>query len=97
MNYINYAFMCIYIGIYLAYKLTDTPFPDFFRTINICVSSVFLIYAAYLAGKVIIDCIQLNLKNLMTQSNMISGILLAVTNVLPAILMSVFMLKEGFK
>lgn len=97
MHFINYAFMCVYIGIYLFYKLNEMPFPDYFRTINMCVCWGFLLWGGYYAGKVIIDCLQLNFKNQMTTPNMVSGILLAITNYLPGLMISVFMLKEGFK
>ncbi|MDQ3141339.1 MAG: hypothetical protein M3Q56_03725 [Bacteroidota bacterium] len=97
MNFITYAFMCLFIGVYLSCTLTNTPYPEFLSTIRFWVSWAFLIWSGYVAGKVILDCLVLSSKNQMSTSNVANGILLAVLNILPTVLISVFMLKEGFK
>lgn len=97
MHFYNYIFMCLYIGVYIGYQLMNAPFPGFLRTLNIWVCWGFLLWGAYWAGKVILDCILLSMKNQMSSANAISGVMLAVLNFLPGLLISVFMLKEGFK
>lgn len=96
MYFFNYIFMCLYIGVYLYFQLTDTPLPAILSDANVWVSWGFLLWSGYLSGKIIVDCLMLNAKNQMTQANMWNGLLLAVLNFLPTLLISVFMLKEGF-
>lgn len=96
MYFFNYIFMCLYIGVYLCFQLTDTPLPALLSDVNVWVSWGFLLWGGYLSCRVIVDCLMLNAKNQMTQANMWNGLLLAVLNFLPTLLMSVFMLKEGF-
>lgn len=97
MNFLNYSFMCLYIGIYLFFHLTNTPFPGFLQTVNLIVCWGFLLWGGYIAGKVILDCILLGTKGQMQPVHIRNGILLATLNYLPVVMMSVFMLKEGFK
>ena len=96
MYFFNYIFMCLYISVYLYYQWTGAPMPEFLPQINVWVSWGFLLYSGYLSAKIIVDCLLLNAKNQMSADNMLNGILLAVLNFIPVLLMSVFMLKEGF-
>lgn len=97
MNFLNYIFLCLFIGIHLFFHLTNTPPPGFLRTVNLIVSCGFLLWGGYYAGKVIIDCIQLGAKGQMQPVHIRNGILLAILNYLPVVMMSVFLLKEGYK
>jgi hypothetical protein len=97
MNFLNYIFLCLYIGIYLYFHLNDAPFPDFLRTVNLVVCSGFLLWGGYIAGKVILDCILLGAKGQMQPVHIRNGIMLAILHYLPVVLMSVFLLKEGYK
>ncbi|MFM9950720.1 MAG: hypothetical protein ACKV1O_22475 [Saprospiraceae bacterium] len=97
MNFLNYIFLCLSIGVYLFFHLTNTPTPGFLRTVNLIVCWAFLLWGGYIAGKVIIDCIQLGAKGQMQPVHIREGILLATINYLPVVMMSVFMLKEGYK
>lgn len=96
MYFFQFIFMCIYIAIYLYFELTGTPFPPVLRTINMGVCWLFLLWAGYIAGKVIIDCIVSNARNQMSTVNMYRGILLVTLQFIPTLLMSLFLLKEGF-
>ncbi len=96
MYIFQYVFMCLYIGLYLYFQLTNTPLPDFMREVNVWTSRAFLLWGGYVSVKVIADCIMLNAKSQMTADSMRNGILLATLNFLPTLLMSLFMLREGF-
>lgn len=96
MYFLNYIFMCLYIGIYLFFHLSNTPFPDFLRQVNTYTCWAFLLWGGFMAGRVIVDCLMLSAQNQMTAENVRNGILLAILHFLPTLLMSVFMLKEGF-
>ena len=96
MYFYQFIFMCLYIGVYLYYQLSDKVFPELLRTVNTWVMWGFLAWGGYWAGKVIIDCIWMSFKNQMTPENVRNGILLAVLNFLPTLLIALFMLKEGF-
>jgi len=97
MNFLNYIFLCLSIGVYLFFHLTNTPTPGFLRTVNLVVCWAFLIWGGYIAGKVIVDCILSGAKGQMQPVHIRNGILLATINYLPVVLMSVFILKEGYK
>lgn len=97
MNMLNYIFMCLFIGAHLWFQFTEAPVPGFLRTANLVVFWAFLLIGGYFAGKVIVDCIMSSFKGQMTPVNVRNGILLATINYLPMVLMSVFMLREGFK
>ena len=56
----------------------------------------FLLWAGYQSGKIIVDCIRSSFTGEMSAPNVRNGILMALLNFLPTLLMSVFMLKEGF-
>jgi len=96
MYFYQYAFLCLYICAFLYFQLTNTPPPEFMHHLNVWVSWGFLLWGGYMSGKVMVDCILLGAKNQMTPVNVRSGILLALLNFVPTLLMSVFMLKEGF-
>lgn len=96
MYFYNFIFMCLYIGVYLYYQLTETALPAFLHQANIWISWGFLLWGGYMAAKIIVDCLMLNAKGQMTPEHVRSGILLALLHFLPTLLMSVFMLKEGF-
>lgn len=96
MYFFTYIFMCVYIGIYLYFQWIDAAMPDFLRQVNIWVNWGFLLLGGYLAGKVILDCVLLHSKAEMTTENMRNGILLSLLHFLPTLLISVFMLREGF-
>ena len=96
MYLFQYAFMCLYIGAFLYFQLTGTPLPEFMHTLNVWVSWGFLLWGGYLSGRVVVDCLLLGAKNQMTPANVRNGILLALLKLVPTLLMSVFMLKEGF-
>ncbi len=97
MHILNYLFMCLFIGIYLIYHLSGTPFPAAMKTVNIVISCAFLLWGGYYAGRVILDCIMSSFNGQMSAEHIRSGITLAIVNYAPTVLMSVFMLKEGFK
>lgn len=96
MYFINYAVLCLFIGIYLYFYATNTPMPAFWVTIRVWVSWGFLLWGTYESGRIIVDCIVSNIKGEMSAANALNGLMLAVLNVLPVFLMSIFMLKEGF-
>ena len=96
MHFYLYAFMCLYIGIFLYFNWVETPMPDHLPLVNTWVCFAFLLWGAYTAGKIVVDCISLKSKGQMSTVHMRNGILLAILHVLPTILMSVFMLNEGF-
>ncbi len=98
MNFLNYIFLCLSIGIYLFFHLTNTPTPGFLRTVNMVVCWAFLLWGGYIAGKVILDCIQCWApKGKCSRFISAKGILLATINYLPVVMMSVFLLREGYK
>ena len=96
MDILNFSFMCLYIGIYLSYQLRNKPLPDILRRANTYICWAFLIWAGFMSGRIIVDCLMLSAQGQMSAGNVRDGILLAVLNFLPNMLMSVFMLKEGF-
>lgn len=96
MYFIQYAFMCLFIGTYLFFQWSNTPMPGFLHQANIWVFWGFLLWGGFLAGRVIVDCILLNSKSQMSAGNAWNGVLLAVLHFLPTLAMSFFMLKEGF-
>jgi hypothetical protein len=97
MYFLNYIFMCLFIGIYLYYFLSGTPFPDFLQPVGRWVSWGFLAWAGLMSARIVVDCLLLGAKGQMTGPNVMNGILLAILNFLPVFLMSVFMLREGYK
>ena len=94
--FIQYAFMCFYIGTYLYFQLDNTPMPAILSNVNTWISWGFLLWGVFLAGRVIVDCVILSSKDQMSAENVRNGILLAVLHFLPTLGMSLFMLKEGF-
>lgn len=96
MYFLQFACMCLYIGIYLYFQLTNTPLPAFFSMTNTWVFSGFLLWGGFISGRIMIDCALLSMKNQMTAANAWNGVLLAVLNFLPTLGMSMFMIREGF-
>ncbi len=96
MYFIQYAFMCLFIGTSLFFQLNDTPTPGVFFQLNTWVSWAFLLWSGYGASRVILDCLRLSAQKQMSTGNAWRGVLLAVLHFLPALGMSLFMLKEGF-
>lgn len=96
MYFINYGFMCLFIGLYLYFQLSNTPMPPYLNSARVWVSWGFLLWGGFEAGRVIVESLLLNAKGQMSSGNMYNGFLLAVLNFLPILLMSVFMLREGF-
>ncbi len=96
MSYLNFLYMCLLIGVYLYFHVTGSPFPEFLRSANRWISWGFLLWGGFIAGRVIVDCISLGAQEQMSAANIRSGILLALLDYLPTLLMSVFMLREGF-
>ncbi len=70
--------------------------PTFLPMLNKGISAFFLLWGLYGAGRIIIDCLRLHAKGDMTGEHMRNGILMSVLYFLPTLLMTVFMLKEGF-
>jgi hypothetical protein len=92
----QYFFMALYIGVYVFYQYSGAPMPAFWPTVNTYVSWAFLLVALFFSGRVVVDCLLLHARGEMTTHHMTNGILLAVLNFLPSLLMSVFMLRQGF-
>jgi hypothetical protein len=93
---LTYLYMCLFIGTYLYFYGTGAPFPEFLRSLNGWVCWAFLLWGGYQAGSVIVDCLVLSSKDQMTPSNARDGILLALISYLPTLMISIFMLREGF-
>lgn len=93
----NYLYMCLYIGIFLYFQWVGRAMPDFLPQFNMIVSWGFLLWGTFTAGRIILDCLMLSSKGQMSAVHVRNGILLALMHFLPTVLMSVFMLKEGFK
>ncbi len=96
MYFIQYAFMCLYIGIYLYFQVTNTPMPALLPNVNTWVSWGFLLWGGFQAGRVIVDCMLLSAKDQMSAANAWNGVLLAILHFLPILGMSLFMLRQGF-
>ena len=96
MYFIQYTFMCLFIGTYLFFQWSNAPMPGFLHQANIWISWGFLLWGVFLAGRIIVDCIGLNAKKQMSAGNAWNGVLLAVLHFLPTLAISFFMLKEGF-
>lgn len=97
MYLINYFYMCLYIGIFLYFNWTDRAMPGFLPQLNMIVCWGFLLWGTFIAGRVIVDCLALGSKGQMSAENVRNGIILSLMHFLPTLLMSVFMLREGFK
>ncbi len=97
MYFYQYIFMCVYIGTYLFFHQNGAALPAYLPQVNLVVSWAFLAWAGFSAGRIIVDCIVSNAKGQMTGPNMRNGIILALLHLLPFLLMSAFMLGEGFK
>lgn len=97
MYVFTYLYMCLYIGIFLYFQWAGAPMPDMLPQINKWVCWAFLLWGTFEAGRIIVDCVMLNAKGQMSVVSMRNGILLSLMHFLPSFLMSVFMLKEGFK
>lgn len=96
MSHINFVYLCLMIGTYLYYHTTGTPFPEHLRSLNTWVCWGFLAWGGFYAGRVIVDCILSGIQGQMQPEHIRNGILLALVSYLPTVLMSVFMLREGF-
>lgn len=96
MYFIHYAFMCLYIGIYVYFQCAEAPLPDYLPRVNTWINWGFLLLAGYQMFRIIIDSLQLHAKDQMSTANMWNGILLALLYALPTVLMAVFMLRQGF-
>lgn len=96
MYFLNYIFMCLIIGLYLFFQFSDSPFPDTLRQINTYVCWGFLLWGGFSSGRVIVDCISLSSQGQMSAENVRNGILMSILHFIPTLLMSVFLLKEGF-
>ncbi len=96
MQFIQYTFMCLYIGAYLFYHWSEKAFPEVLRAVNTWVMWGFLAWGGYWVVKVVLDCLRLGAKSQMTPVNVRNGILLAILNFIPVLLMALFMLQEGF-
>lgn len=93
MYYIQYAFLCLFVGSYLYFHFSGAPAPPFFETARLVVAWGFLLWGGYYAGRVIVDCILSYSKGEMTALNARNGFLLALLNYLPVFLMSFFLLR----
>jgi len=96
MSTYNYIYMCLFIGIFLCFQWMEKMMPPVLWQVNKFVSWAFIAWGVYAAGKIIVDCLMLSSKGQMSAEHVRSGILLALMHFLPVLLMSVFMLKEGF-
>lgn len=96
MYLFNYIFMCLYIGVYVFYQWAEMPMPAWLPKVNVGVNWGFLLWGIYSSGRIVVDCILSRFKNEMSPANTLNGILLAVLDFLPVLLMSGFMLREGF-
>ena len=96
MYFMQYGCMCLFIGAYLYFQMTATPPPPYFFTAATWIFGAFLLWGLFISGRIIVDCVQLNVQGQMTSENTRSGILLAVLNFLPTLGMSVFMMKHWF-
>lgn len=96
MYFLNYAYLCVYIGFNLYYNLSGSAMPDNLRTINMVVCWAFLAVGIFFSGRIIVDCALLSMKGEMTSVNAWRGVLLALLQFLPSLLMSLFMLRDGF-
>lgn len=96
MYFLQFACMCLYIGIYLYFQWTNTPLPALFNTTNLWVFGGFLLWGGFISARIIVDCALLSSKGQMTAANAWNGVLLAVINFLPTLGMSMFMIKQGF-
>lgn len=92
----NYYYMCLYIGIFLYFNWIERPLPAFLPQANMIVSWGFLLWGIFIAGRIILDCIMLNSKGQMTAEHMRNGIIMSLMHFMPTLLMSVFLLREGF-
>jgi len=91
-----YLYMCLFIGTYLYYYTTGAPFPELLRTANTWICWALLLWGGYQAGKIVLDCVTLSAQGQMSSANVRDGILLALLDYLPTLLIGVFMLREGF-
>lgn len=92
----NYIYMCLYIGIFLYFQWSERAMPGVLSQVNMIVSWAFILWGAFTVGRIIVDCLMLNSKGQMTAVNMRNGIVMSLMHFVPTLLMSVFMLKEGF-
>ncbi|MEQ1745416.1 MAG: hypothetical protein ABMA02_08325 [Saprospiraceae bacterium] len=92
----NFIYMCLLIGTYLYFYCSGTPFPEALRTANTWICWGFLLWGGFVGGRVIVDCILSGLQGQMQLVNVRNGILLAVLDFLPTLLMSLFLMREGF-
>ncbi|MEO6760296.1 MAG: hypothetical protein ABIO24_12635 [Saprospiraceae bacterium] len=96
MYFLQFACMCLFIGLYLFYSLTNTPMPPRLEIWSAGVFWVFLGWGIFTSGRIIVDCTVLNLKKQMNAAHTWNGILIAVFNLMPTLGMSWFMLIQGY-
>jgi|GEM_PF-1077420 len=96
MSTYNYIYMCLFIGIFLYFQWVEKMMPAALLLVNKFASWAFILWGVYVAGKIIVDCLMLSSKGQMAAEHVRNGILLSLMHFLPVLLMSVFMLKEGF-
>ena len=97
MHYFQFLFMCLYIAAYKSFELSGASVPSFMPTVNLVFSGGFLLWSAFQWFRVTIDCIRLYFRKEMSPENVRNGILLVTLDLIPALLMSVFMLTDSFR
>ncbi|MCC7026533.1 MAG: hypothetical protein IT265_06235 [Saprospiraceae bacterium] len=97
MNFISFGFMCLFIGIFLYFEMSATAMSDILWKLNFWINWMFIVWASYSVGRIVLDSIILNSQGQMTSANLMSSMLLAVFHALPTLAISIFMLKEGFR
>lgn len=93
MYYIQYGFLCLFVGSYLYFHFSGALAPPSFDTARLVVAWGFLLWGGYFAGRIMVDCVMLYSKGEMTAPNLRNGFLLALLNYLPILLMSLFLLR----
>lgn len=97
MNFISFGFMCFIIGVFLYFEMSATEMPGILLKFNFWINWIFIVWASYSVGRIVLDSIMLNSQGQMTSANLMSSMLLAIFHALPTLAISIFMLKEGFR
>lgn len=97
MNFISFGFMCFIIGVFLYFEISATEMPGILLKFNFWINWMFIVWASYSVGRILLDSFMLNSQGQMTSANLMSSMLLAVFHALPTLAISIFMLKEGFR
>lgn len=97
MFWYQFAFLSLMVLGYQGFRLVDASFPPLLLTLNFWVAVAFLGWGGYHALRVIIDCIALGARGEMQAVHMRNGIVLALMVYLPKVLMSWFLIREGFR